>query len=161
MKKEFKPLSWKVKYFDFNTQVIKDYDILKNQESWIKQLKKECATKESFSKELRSEYMYRFWSKSEWELLIGIDPDNRVLLTPWCGCRDLEKARIDVTKDRSFDWLSFAKKHIQQQIFENAAKIDVFDQLEWRWDEFVDYCWNTRLKYERKRVEVNKYARDN
>lgn len=158
MKKDFKPLSWKVKYFDFNAQVIKDYDVLKNQESWIKQLKKKCTTKEEFSKKLHSECIYRFWAKSEWELLIGIDNDNRVWLTPWCGCRKLEKARINVTDEKDFDWLNFAKKHTHQQIFKNTAKIDVFDQLEWRWDDFVDYCWNTKLKYERKRVEVIKYA---
>ena len=42
-----------------------------------------------------------------------------------------------------------AKEHINKQIYENKAKIDVFDQLEWKWNEFIDYCWYTRLKYER------------
>lgn len=150
MKTEFKQLSWEVKNFDVNRQVIEDYDILEYREDFIKKLKKKCATKEEFAEQLRREMMYRFWSKCEWELVIEVTEDERVLLKPWCGCRDEEKATIDVTDDTSFDWKNFAKEHIRQQIFKNEAKIDVYDQLKWRWDEFVDYCWYTRLKYERK-----------
>ena len=36
-----------------------------------------------------------------------------------------------------------------KQIYKNEAKIDIFDQLEYRWDEFIDLCWHTRLRYER------------
>ena len=147
-------LSWKVKNFDVNKQVIEDYDILKYREDEIKKLKKKCVCKEEFSIAMRRECMYRYWSKCEWELIIEIDENNRIWLNPWAGCREPEKVRIDVTEDTSFDWKGFAEKHIVRQVFKNKAKIDVFDQLEYKWEQFIDYLWNTRLKYERKRKDL-------
>ena len=149
MKKDFKPLSWKTKRFDCNMQVITDYDILKYREDFIKKLKKECATKEKFAEQLRREMMWLYWSKAEHELIIEVDDNNRIWLKPWVGCRNPENVCMDVTEDTSFDWKSFAETHINKQIFKNEAKIDIFNQLEWRWAEFIDYCWYTRLKYER------------
>lgn len=149
MKKEFKPLGWLVKNFDCNRQVIEDYDILKYRENEIKKLKKKCATKEEFAEELRREYMYHYWSRAQYELIIERTEDGRIWLLPWCGCREPEKVKIDVTDDNTFDWQGFAEEHISKQIFSNEAKIDVYAQLVWQWDSFVDYCWYTRLKYER------------
>jgi hypothetical protein len=63
---------------------------------------------------------------------------------------------LEVFLDSSFDWLCFAKQHIEKQIYSNKAKIDIYDQLAWRWDEFVDYCWYTRLPYERKHQKFEK-----
>lgn len=158
MKKEFKPLSWKVKNFDVNKQVIEDYDILKYREDEIKKLKKKCETKEKFAEQLRRECMYRFWSKCEWELIIEVDDNNRIWLNPWCGCREPEKVRIDVTNDISFDWKGFATEHINKQIFKNEAKIDVYDQLIYgdQFEKLVDYLWYTKLKYERKHPKFDK-----
>ena len=93
--------------------------------------------------------MYYYWAKCEWELVVEIDNDNRIWLNPWVGCRKPENVRIDVTDREDFDWEGFAKEHINKQIYKNKAKFDVFDQLEWKWNEFIDYCWYTRLKYER------------
>jgi len=150
MKKSFNHLSWVVVYYDCNAQKIKPYDILKSREDFIKQLKKRCATKEEFSERMRGEMMYRYWSKCEWELIIEIDENDHIWLKPWVGCRDPENCNIDVTDwENGFDWRKFAKKHIGDQVYRNKAKIDVYDQLRWRWDEFIDYCWYTRLRYER------------
>lgn len=156
MKKEFKPLSWKVKNFDVNEQVIEDYDVLEYREDFIKKLKKKCETKEEFAEQLRRECRWQYWSRCEYELVIKVTEDGRVILLPWCGSRDPESIAIDVTEDTSFDWENFAKEHIKKQIFKNEAKIDVYDQLEWKWTEFVDYCWYTRLKYERKNSKFDK-----
>ena len=156
MKKEFKSLSWKVKNFDVNGQVIEDYDVLKYREDFIKKLKKKCATKDEFAEHLRRECMHRFWSKCEWELIIEIDDDNRIWLNPWVGCRHPENVRIDVTDREDFDWKGFADKHIGEQIYRNEAKIDAYDQLMWRWEEFVDCCWYTRLKYERSNSKFDR-----
>ena len=141
-------LEWDVVYYDCNSNAIKRFNLLNHREDYIKKLKKVCATKEEFSEKLRREMMHRFWSKSEWELIILIDND-RVWLTPWCGCRNPNQVRIDVTNDATFDWREFAEVHINGQNRHNKAKIDVFDQLDWRWPEFVNYCWYTRLRYER------------
>ena len=148
-KRESNKLSWLVTYHDCNADKIKYYDILKYREDFVKKLKKKCATKEEFAEKMRREMMYYFWSKSECEVIIEIDENNRIWISPWCGCREPEKVRVDVTYRTDFDWKGFAKEHIGKQIFKNKAKIDIFDQLQWRWDEFIDYLWYTRLKYER------------
>ena len=59
-------MEWYVTYQDFNSQKFKRVNILKYYEDFIKKLKKKVNSYDEFSKELRSEMMYRFWSKSEW-----------------------------------------------------------------------------------------------
>lgn len=151
MKRELKQLSWIVKNFNCNAQKIEDYDVLKYREEQIKKLKKQSATKEEFAKKLRSEFQWQYLSRSEYEVVIEIDSNNRIWLNPWVGCHNPETVRIDVTDDQSFDWQSFANEHIGKQIYKNRAKIDIFDQLTFanRFEKLVDYCWYTRLKYER------------
>ena len=153
MKKEFKPLSWLVTNFDCNAQVIKYYDVLRYREDYIKKIKKQCGTKEEFDQKLKSEMMYRYWSRAEYELIIKQTEDGRILLSPWCGCRDEEKATIDVTYDASFDWKGFAAEHIGKQIYDNEAKIDIYNQLMWQWDDFVDYVWNYHHKWQRRKKD--------
>ena len=95
--------------------------------------------------------MWRYWSKAEHELIITKTKEGRILLTPWCGCRDSEKVAVDVTNDEQLDWSAFADYHIRKQIFEAQAKIDVYDQIMFgdRFNKLVDTLWTTRLKYER------------
>ena len=151
MKQDFKPMSWMVKRFDFNSQIIEDYDILKYYENDIKKMKKKCSTKEEFAEALRQEMMWRYWSKAEHELVIEITEDSRIFLNPWVGCSDPDKVKIDVTDDDSFDWRGFAEHHVNQQIYKNKAKIDIYDQLQWNWQDFVDYCWNYHHKWQRRK----------
>ena len=145
--KEAKILSWKVKVFDCNAQKIKDYDILKGHyKDFVKKLKKKCATKEEFSQAMDREMMHMFWSRCEWELIIELDENNHIWLNPWAGCRYPEDVRIDVTNNIDFDWSGFINTcHLHN----NYEKIDVYDQLKYRWDDFIIYLWTTRQKYER------------
>lgn len=140
-----------VKHYNYNANKIESYDVLSQRESEIKKLKKKCATKEEFAESLRREFMWRFWSKAEWELIVTKDGNGRVGLTPWCGCSDPDSVAIDVTDDNSFDWSSFADEHIKRQVFKNQAKIDVYDQIMYgdRFSNLVDELWYTRLPYER------------
>lgn len=150
MKKEFKPMSWQVVNFNCNTQTIEYYDVLAYRDDYIKKMKKKCATKEEFAVVLKREFMYHYWSRSEYELIIRLTDDGRVTLRPWCGCRNDDEAEIDVTDREDFDWKGFAQYHIGKQVYENAAKIDVYDQLQWKQLEFIDYCWNYRHKWQRR-----------
>lgn len=153
-----------VKEFDQNRQVIYDYDILRHREDDIKKLKKKCATRAEFAEELRKEFMWRFWSKAEHELIISRTEDGRILLTPWCGCRDDEKATIAVTDDYSqLDWGAFADYHINKQIFKTEAKIDVYDQIMFgdRFEKLIDALWTTRLKYERDNPKFHDKNKEN
>ena len=140
-----------VKYYNCNANKIEDYDVLKRRGSEIKKLKKKCETKEEFFEALRSEFMWRFWSKAEWELIVTKTDEGRVILSPWCGSRDLSLSSIDVTNDSTFDWPGFSDEHIERQIFKNQAKIDVYDQIMYGdgFNKLVEELWYTRLPYER------------
>lgn len=154
MKKEFKPMSWLVTNFDFNTQVIKYYDVLRYREDYIKKIKKQCDTKEEFAQKLISEMLYHYWSRAEYELIIERAEDGRIWLLPWCGCRDPQKVKIDVSDRTDFDWRGFADEHINTK-YGNNAKIDIYDQLMYKLDEFVDYTWNFRHKWQRRKKDGN------
>lgn len=148
-----------VKHYNCNANKIEDYDILKYRELEIKKLKKKCATKEEFAESIRKEFMWRYWSKAEWEIIVTKDERGRVILSPWCGCSNPDSCLVDVTDDKSFDWRGFADKHIGEQIYKNEAKIDVYDQIMYgdRFDKLVDELWYTRLPYER---DHEKFHRD-
>ena len=150
MKQEFKPFTWSVKKYLTNDNKILDYDVLKYREDYIKKLKKKCHTKEEFAEKMRIEMMCQYWSRCEYEVIISIDDNNHVWLSPWVGCKNPESVKIDVTDDESFNWRDFAEHHIKNQIYKNEAKIDIYDQLQWRWSDFIDYCWNYRHKWQRK-----------
>lgn len=156
MNQEFKPLSWLVTYHDVSSDKIKYYDILKYRQDFIKQLKKKCANKEEFAEKLTSELRWAFWAKAEWEVIIEVDENGRVWLSPWVG--SCKKERIDVTDRDDFDWKGFAEVHTKKQIYGNCAKVDVFDQLTYKdqFEKLVDYCWTTRLKWERKNPKFDK-----
>lgn len=140
-----------VKYYNCNANKIEDYDILKRRESEIKKLKKKCATKDEFAEFLQREFLRRFWAKCEWELIISKTEEGRIIISPWIGGRNPETSSLDVTDDKSFDWVGFADKYIGKQIFLNKAKIDVYDQIMYgdRFSNLVDELWYTRLSYER------------
>lgn len=92
-------LEWNVFVHDFNGRKIKTYNIF-NHYTLCKQLakvarqrkkgedgKRHVITKEEFIKELRGWCKYCFWSKAEWEIIVG----------PWvCRNFDEEAMKIDV-----------------------------------------------------------------
>ena len=146
--KEAEILSWKVKIFDCNAQKIKDYDIFKGHyKDFVKKLKKKCTTKEEFSTAMDREMQWMFWARAEYELIMELDDNDRIWLTPWVGCREPEGASIEVGNDASFDWRSFL--NTKNLNYQNCTKIDIYSQLKYRWDEFITYLWTTRQKYER------------
>ena len=140
-------ISFIVKKFDSNRQRIEDYDVLKYK-SYVEKLKHDSAasTKEEFSAKLRINLMSRFWSRSEYELVVKRTDEGRILLSPWVGCRDKEAATIDVTDDAAFDWKGFAAQHIANQRFVNEAKVDIWDQICYAggFERLVDMLWEGR-----------------
>ena len=49
-----------------------------------------------------------------------------------------------MTNDTNFDWRSFAKIHTKKQRYGNKAKIDVYEQVMFDFEVFVDYCWTNK-----------------
>lgn len=84
-----KKLEWNVFYYDFNRRKIDTYNIFDHGGfvKYVKEAINKYKDKESFAEQLKTELLYYFWSKAEYE----------VLLSPWIGD---EKAavKIDVYK---------------------------------------------------------------
>lgn len=135
-------MKWTVKHYDYNIPAITDYDLFPYFEEFLLKLKKQKLTREEFAKEIKSELMYHYWSKCEYEIFIEKENDGRIYLLPHCGGREKDVAFLYVTDDTSFDWKGFAEMHIKMQIYGNKAKIDIWNQIEYRFDEFIEYCWD-------------------
>ena len=148
-----------VMHHDCNADIITSYDVLRYLEPFIKKLKKNSKNKEEFKKALDREFLWRYWSKAECELIISIDENNRVWLSPWCGSRKGDEISIDVTDKPGFDWKGFAKEHCNAWgVKSSSAKIDIYDQINYgdTFDNLVDDLWYTRLKYERYNPKFDK-----
>lgn len=150
MKVAKKPFSWKVLLFDVNAQKIVEHDILKYLEDEVKKLKKKVnySDKEEFATLLRNRLMWQYWSRSEYETVI-YEVDGKLMITAWCGCYDREKTAEPVEGRLGINWRKLYNE-IGTRRYE--CKIDAWDQVEHRWEEFVDFVWYYRHKYQRKQV---------
>lgn len=140
---------WNTYLYNCNLHEIIHYNVLKYREADIKKYKKKCKTKEEFEDKLRSDVMSQYWARCEYEIFL-VKQDDRYFLKSLFG-RDLRG--FDVTDSELldikefFEWITARKHH------KDGVKIDVFDQLNFRWKEFVDYCWNFHHKWQRKKKE--------
>lgn len=148
MIKETRPsFSWITYLFDFNSKKVEAYDVLKYREELIKKLKKECQTKEDFGKRLFLDFMWQYWSRCEYEMILYLG-DGRVFAEPWPS--GPTPIKVDITDYPGFDWLAFTKEMIDKQGYrDETVKVDVYDQLVFRKQEVIDFCWNYRHKYQR------------
>ena len=141
-------MEWNVYHYNINGDKIEHYNIFEHY-SFREYVKKAIRThfiKEDFEEQLKSELRYYFWCKSQYELIVEITDDSHIFLSPWCGCKDSDKVKIDVTDDSKFNWKSFADTHIKYKIYTNKAKIDIYDQVMFKWNEFLEYVWTNRTK---------------
>jgi hypothetical protein len=149
MKEVRPPFSWKALLFDANTRKLKDYDVLKYRENLVKDLKKKCANKADFTDKLFRDFMWQYWSRCEYEMIMYIE-NGRVFVQPWVGCHEPEKYRVDITDRPGFNWPKFAEQIIRTEGYrDGTAKIDIYDQLKFRFDELADFCWEYKHKYQR------------
>ena len=79
-----------------NSRSIETFNIFEHGSfrEYVKKAAKKYQNREDFAKQLRSEVMYYFWSKCEWE----------VLVTPWISPRESEKKKIDVCWQIMNNW---------------------------------------------------------
>ena len=137
-------LVWNVYYHDFNANEIKVFNIFKHSKfvEYIKKHKKKCETKEDFAEKVRRELFYYFGSKCEWETIFT-NKDGRIIITPWVGRK--EEAFMDITDDETVNWVDFhdwmAKTTYEK---DGSVKVDVYSQVMYRFDEFVDFCWEIK-----------------
>jgi len=94
-------------------------------------------TKEEFADSVNMSLRHHFMGKCEYEVIIT-NRNGRIIMT---SCFDSFDIKIDVTDYNEFDWVGFYKdKSIGYD--EDGIKIDVYDQIRYRFDEFVDYIWS-------------------
>ena len=135
-------MTWNVLIDDCNKKSIENYNVLKHEEKNIQRIKNETKTFDEFCKRLETHFRSRYWSRCEYELMIEIDDRNHIILYPLFFHRDYN---LDVSDRTDFDWRGFAEYHIKKQIYRTEAKIDIWDQIEYRWIEFARYCYDSTL----------------
>jgi hypothetical protein len=151
MKEIRPPFSWKTLLFDFNSNKLDEYDVLKYREKLVKELKKKYSDIMDFADALGKDLMHQYWSRCEYEMILYIE-NERVFVQPWIGRRDPIESRVDVTDYPNFDWPAFAKHMLKIKGYrDGTVKIDVYDQLKFYFDELVDFCWNYKHKYQRNK----------
>lgn len=151
------PFVWNVLLHDWNAHDVRVYNVLSTRrEDYIKKLKKKCTTKEEFIELFDRDLMHQFWSRSEYEMILYIE-NGRVYLEPWCG--KFKDGIIDITEDTTLDWSAFAKKMLDERTWHDKesgrdyVKFDIYDQIHFRFEEFMDFVWNYRHKYQRVKKE--------
>ncbi len=151
------PFTWPTLIHDWNTRAVRTHDVLSYREDLVKRLKKRCTTKEEFAEALERDFLWQYWSRSEYEMILYVE-NGRVYLMPWIG--NFKDGRADVTDNTYLDWPAFAKKMLSEHAWrdkENSrdyVKFDIYDQLMFRFDELVDFAWNYRHKYQRVKKEL-------
>lgn len=95
-------LKWCVLIGDWNSGKIEEFNIFHHYsflESCKENYKKNKYNREAFEKELRSDLMYYYWSKTEWEVIVSHWP-------PTNNDR-FKEAKIDVYRQVILNWNIF------------------------------------------------------
>ena len=134
-------MKWNVYRYNINSDKIENFNIFDHGSfnQYVQKHLKKCTSKEEFAEKIKSELLFYFWSKSQWELIVEIQ-DEHIYLLPWCGCKEPDKVKIDVS-DENFDWKGFAEHHINRQRYKTKAKIDVYEQVMYRWEDFLEHVY--------------------
>ena len=118
-------LSWNVLFEDFNKKEIVYYDIFKGGyfEEVARELKKKTGNKKVFTEKFRLKLMSQFWARSEYEVVVTSWP-------PYISKEELDKLKQEDVKYRTNVNLTVGRK------------IDIYEQLQMNWQQFIDYVWN-------------------
>lgn len=97
---------WNVFYHDFNRQKMTTFNIFDHDgfAYYVQKDLENSKDKEEFRTKLKSNLMYYFWSKGEYEIIIS----------PWCGNKNTEDIKVDVYTQvmNNFDiFLDYVWKH--------------------------------------------------
>lgn len=118
-------LSWNVLFEDFNKREIVTYDIFKDGyfEKIARDIKSRGFDKEYFAEEFRIKLMQQFWSRSEYEVVVTSWP-------PYVSKEEIERLNNEDVKYRTNVNLVVGRK------------IDIYEQLQMNWKQFIDYVWS-------------------
>lgn len=117
-------LVWNVYRNDFNSKEIKVFNVF-NHYRFREDVEKLIKSKPSYdelSEQLRKTAMYYFWSKCEHEVVVTSFP-------PRIGASEIQRIRND-----SYPYGTSVN-------LKTGSKVDVYNQLQLNWDQFVGYVW--------------------
>jgi len=87
---------WMVYCENFNTGLIEPVNIFgKESRERIKKLKRRANDYEDFCALLRSEIRWQFWCRCEYEVVIAVTYDGRILLKPWVNPKHKDNYTVD------------------------------------------------------------------
>jgi len=68
-------------------------------------------------------------------------------MSPWISNNVPE---LDVTDDDNFDWLGFYDS-LDKVKYNDNLKIDIYDQVMYQYEAFIDYVWNSYKRRKNKK----------
>ena len=143
-------LCWNVYVSNFNRKEIEVYNIFDHgsfYDDCVKAKKKFKDDKEGFANEVRISLHYYFWSKCEWEIILGHWPSGEFYdMRKSMKMGELKEALHYEKMPRP--WINEDTK-VTVQVFPNNLqdrdrKIDVCEQVMNNWDIFIDWLWDHR-----------------
>lgn len=142
-------LVWNVFRHDINKSEIEVFNIFdhwkfaKETEENLKKYKE----KERFATALKTDLIYYFWSKSEYEVVI-------TSWTPYIDMKELDRLNDERTEYRE----KYFKEPFHLDVRLNVrSKIDIYEQVMNNWDIFLDYVWNSKIHRPRKQYASWEY----
>lgn len=140
-------LEWYAYNYNFNQKKLEIVNIFRygNFEENVKKLlkkHKKLDDKEAFAEELRIELSCLFWSRCEYEIVLTRTDEGRIIMSPWVGDYSVT---LDVTCCEWFDFVGFFEKEYEKHgrhHNKTRLKVDLYDQVRYKWNEFVEYVWN-------------------
>lgn len=129
-------LKWVVYYHSINRGKIETFNIFdhwKFNDDTQKNLKK-IKDKDEFAKKLKSDLMYYFWSKCEYEVIITSFPT-------YIKMDELD--RLNEERESCKEKNNRDPKILGANL-ETEIKIDIYEQVMNNWDIFLDYVWNSK-----------------
>ena len=86
-----------------------------------------------FADNVKTELMYHFWSKSEYEVVITSWP-------PYVDGQEIDRL-VAERQERIDKWGNFYRTSVCPTVGE---KIDIYDQVMMNWDIFIKYLWDNK-----------------
>lgn len=154
-----KELNWNVLCYNSEIDQIIDFNLFDYEE--FTESAKRCLNsyreKDEFLENLRIELFYHFSSKKNWSLLL-YEKKGHIFIEPWTA-NLYNPLRLDVTNDKTFNWKNFYDEIIFQYKTGNKfVKIDIYDQVMYRFNEFANYIWDTKEVRDIKPIDENEQS---
>lgn len=132
---------WKVMTYNYSADRVQYRNALMFKYGTLKTLRSTCKTKEEFDRKLKDYMKWQYRSSDSVYKLFLVKNNDNMYLRPYCGSSFPEEAQYRVKGTEEFNWTEFSK--LEKLAWRgNKAIFDVYDQLEFRWNEFFDYCWS-------------------